>query len=64
MWLLIVTAYYMFRCIFVIFPKFSSRSRFVKNMIIIQLVGMSLTLLGIIYSCFFDISIIKYLLYI
>jgi len=33
-------------------------------MVILQLVGMSLTLLGMIYSYYVDISPIKWLLYI
>ena len=63
-WLIIVTIYYIFRCIFVIFPRYDRRERFVQDMIVLQLVGMSITCLGMVYSYFFDISIIKWLLYI
>ena len=64
MWLIIVTVYYMFRCIFVIFPKYANRDKFVQNIIVVQLIGMSCIVLGMIYSYFFRISIIKWLLYI
>ena len=62
-WLMIVTFYYIFRCIFVIFPRYKMRDKFEQSMIIVQLVGMSLTLLGMIYSYFVEISVIKWLLY-
>lgn len=63
-WLVIVTIYYIFRCIFVIFPRYDRRDNFTQNMIIIQLVGMSLICFGMVYSYFVNISIIKWLLYI
>ena len=62
-WLALVTTYYIFRCIFVIFPKFERRTGFVQAMIVIQLVGMCLVTLGMAFS-FWNISIIKPLLYI
>ena len=63
-WLIIVTVYYIFRCIFVIFPRYDRREKFVQNMMVLQLVGMSSTCLGMVYSYFVNISIIKWLLYI
>ena len=61
---MIVTLYYVFRCIFVIFPKFEMRDSFTQNMIIIQLIGMGVTLVGIIVSFPFNIKIIIPLFYI
>ena len=63
-WLIIVTIYYIFRCVFVIFPKYGNRDKFVQDVIVLQLVGMSCIVLGMIYSYFVSISIIKWLLYI
>jgi hypothetical protein len=63
-WLIIVTVYYIFRCIFVIFPRYERRSLFVRHMIIIQLIGMTFTFLGMIYSYYININVIKWLLYI
>jgi hypothetical protein len=62
-WLAIVTTYYIFRCIFVIFPRFERRTPFVQSIIVVQLVGMCLVTLGMVAS-FYHISIIKPLLYI
>ena len=62
-WLAIVTTYYIFRCIFVIFPKFERRTSFVQSMIIVQLVGMCLVTIGMAVS-YHHISVIKPLLYI
>ena len=61
---MIVTLYYVFRCIFVIFPKFETRDSFTQNMIIIQLIGMGVTVVGIIVSFPFNIKIIIPLFYI
>jgi hypothetical protein len=61
---MIVTIYYLFRCIFVIFPRFDRRSPFVQNVIIIQLLGMSAVLIGMIVSYFNRLNVIKVLLYI
>lgn len=61
---MIVTLYYVFRFIFVIFPKFEMRDSFTQNMIIIQLIGMGVTVVGIIVSFPFNIKIIIPLFYI
>ena len=60
---MLVMSYYIFRCIFVIFPKFDKRTDLEQVMIVIQLVGMCLVLLGIAYS-YYRISVISVLLYI
>lgn len=49
-WLGLVTTYYIFRCIFVIFPKFDRRTDFVQIMIVVQMIGMSIVLLCMIAS--------------
>jgi hypothetical protein len=63
-WVIVVTTYYLFRLFLVILPKLDKRSNFEKITVIIQMIGMFLTIAGTAWSFYKHLGIVKYLLYI
>ena len=57
-------SYYLVKLAFTIIPRFSEFSNMVKNAIVMQSIGMLIVGIGLVYSYYVDLGIIKPLLYI